>query len=564
MKNSNNLFFPIQVTKPRNLKNDILSGLTVALALVPEAIAFAFIMKIDPIIGLYAAFMMGLVTALIGGRPGMISGATGAVAVILAPLVAQQIDAAVSAGLSTDAAMQSALGYLFAAVMLMGVIQVLFGVLKLGKFIRLVPHPVMLGFVNGLAIVIFRSQFEMFHLGHIESSREKLVIWTVMGILIAMTMSISFFMPKLTKAVPATLTALVVVSLIGFVLNRSGIEVRTVLDFVRDNAPSEGPVRTSLAAGLPKFSLPRIPLTWQAFKTILPFSVLAASVGLIESLMTLTLVDELTETRGFGNQECLGQGIANIVNSLFGGMGGCAMIGQSVINIRAGGRGRTSGITAALGLLGFILFGSVLIEQIPLAALVGVMFMVVIGTFEWSSFRVIKSIPKSDALVIILVSLITVVENLAVAVAVGIILSALVFAWKKGKKMEASSAIDQFGAKIYSLDGALFFGSVQSFKDIFDYQGDPLDVVIDFANAHVHDHSGLEAVNFVAEKYGQLGKKLHLLNLSDECRQLIDKADNIVEVTILEGMHYELADDKLAWGEGIRILERLKRQKKAK
>ncbi len=546
MKQKNNFLFSIRISKPRNLKNDFLSGITVSLALVPEAIAFAFILGIDPVIGLYAAFMMGLVTALIGGRPGMISGATGAVAVILAPLIRERV---------ALGGMESALGYLFAAVVLMGIIQVLFGVLKLGKFIRLVPHPVMLGFVNGLAIVIFRSQFEMFELSHDLPSEQKILIWTVMGVLILLTMAISYLMPKITKAVPATLTAMVVVSLISLILNNLGIvEVTTVLDFVQGKDPS----KLTLAAALPRFAIPHIPLSLEAFRIILPYSILAASVGLIESLMTLTLVDELTETRGFGNQECVGQGIANILNGFFGGMGGCAMIGQSIINIRAGGRGRTSGITAAVALLGFILFGAPLIEQIPLAALVGVMFMVVIGTFEWSSFRVMKSIPKSDALVIVVVSVITVVTNLAIAVAVGIIFSALVFAWEKGKKMEATPFTDQFGSRIYPLEGALFFGSVQSFKDLFDYTQDPLDIVIDFDKAHVHDHSGLEAINFVAEKYGQQGKKLHLLNLSDECRDLLSKAENIVEVTIIEDAHYQLADDQLAW-QGLRLKERLKR-----
>ena len=528
-----NLFFKLLIPKPGNMKNDILSGLTVALALVPEAIAFAFIMGVDPTIGLYAAFMMGLVTSIIGGRPGMISGATGAVAVIFAPLVAQQ---------SRIGGIDSALGYLFAAVILMGLIQILFGVLKLGKFIRLVPHSVMLGFVNGLAIVIFRSQFEMFSLSHIADRGEKILILIVMGALILMTMAISYFLPKLTKAFPATLAAIVVVSGISILLNNMGIEVRTVMDFVREIDP----LKTTLAASLPDFSIPQIPFSFDAFKTILPFAVLAASVGLIESLMTLTLIDELTETRGHGNRECIGQGIGNIVNGFFGGMGGCAMIGQSVINIRAGGRGRTSGITAAVTLLGFILFGSVLIENIPLAALVGVMFMVVIGTFEWSSFRVMKQIPKSDAIVIILVSVITVVADLAIAVAVGIIFCALVFAWKKGQKIEVTECVDEHGTHIYKLDGALFFGSVSSFKEIFNVNDDPVHVVIDFTNARVHDHSGLEAINFIADRYTRLGKKLHLINLSSECRSLLKKAESIVEVTIIEGLDWHLAEDSLA------------------
>ena len=548
MKQQNDLLFSLRISKPRNLKNDFLSGLTVSLALVPEAIAFAFILGIDPIIGLYAAFIMGLVTSLIGGRPGMISGATGAVAVILAPLVRERL---------AVGGMESALGYLFAAVVLMGIIQVLFGLLKLGKFIRLVPHPVMLGFVNGLAIVIFRSQFEMFELSHLLPMQQKTLIWAVMGILILLTMTISFFMPKITKAVPATLTALVVVSLLGLILNHFGIvQVMTVLDFVQ----AKDPTKITLAASLPRFAVPLVPFSLEAFRTILPYSILAASVGLIESLMTLTLVDELTETRGFGNQECVGQGVANILNGFLGGMGGCAMIGQSIINIRAGGRGRTSGIVAAVSLLGFILYGAQLIEQIPLAALVGVMFMVVISTFEWSSFRVMKSIPKSDALVIVFVSVVTVVTNLAIAVALGSVFSALVFAWEKGKRIVADPFTNQFGSRIYPLEGALFFGSVQSFKDLFDFTHDPLDIVVDFDKARVHDHSALEAINFVAEKYGQQGKRLHLLHLSDECLALLKKAENIVEVTIIEGSHYQLAHDQLAW-QGLRLKERLKRAK---
>jgi sulfate permease, SulP family len=524
----------LNIKGPQNLKNDVLSGITVALALVPEAIAFAFIVGIDPTIGLYAAFMMGLVTAIIGGRPGMISGATGAVAVIFAPLIRSQV---------AIGGMESALGYLFAAVILMGIIQVLFGVLKLGKFIRLVPHPVMLGFVNGLAIIIFRSQFEMFMTGHQESFGAKALVLIVMGILIAITMAISYFLPKLTKAVPATLAAIIIVSIISIFLNKAGFPVFNVLDFVQEKDAT----RMTLAASLPTFSFPKIPLNLNALKIILPYSMLAASVGLIESLMTLSLVDEMTDTRGRGNRECVGQGVANILNGFFGGMGGCAMIGQSVINIKAGGRGRSSGITAAVALLFFILFGAPLIENIPLAALVGVMFMVAFGTFEWSSFRVLKQIPKSDALVIVLVSVITVTVDLAVAVAVGIIFSALVFAWKKGTKIVAQERVDENGTKIYKLEGALFFGSVMSFKDLFRFNEDPEDVVIDFKNARVHDHSGLEALNFITEKYSSLNKKLHILNLSHECRLLLNKAEGIVEITEIEGLEWHhLAENSLA------------------
>lgn len=527
-----NSFISLRISKPRNLKNDLLSGITVALALVPEAIAFAFIVGIDPTIGLYAAFMMGLITAILGGRPGMISGATGAVAVIFAPLVAQQLQVGT---------MESALGYLFAAVMLMGLIQILFGVLKLGKFIRLVPHPVMLGFVNGLAIVIFKSQFDLFG---IKPELDLLVQLPQLGLmlgLIALTMAVSYFLPKLTKAIPATLAAIVIVTGLSFFLRSWGLEVPTILDFVQDHDPS----RLTLAAGLPTFSLPNVPFSWETLQIIFPYALLAAAVGLIESLMTLTLVDELTDTRGQSNRESIGQGFANLVNGLFGGMGGCAMIGQSVINIRAGGRGRTSGITAALALLCFILFAAPLIELIPLAALVGVMFMVVLGTFEWTSLRLFGKIPGSDALTIVLVSLVTVVFDLATAVAVGVIFSALVFAWKKGKKIDNTVETDQHGTKIYHPDGSLFFGSAQSFKDLFNYKDDPTQVVIDFSKAKIFDHSGLEAVNFVAEKYTEQGKKLHLLNVSQECKDLLIRAESIVELTLINDLHWHLADDAL-------------------
>lgn len=555
-----NRFIKLKLAKPRNLKNDILSGLTVALALVPEAIAFAFIAGVDPRVGLYAAFLMGLVTSIFGGRPGMISGATGAVAVIFIKLVHDQ---------NAIGGMESAMGYLFAAVIMMGLFQILFGVFRLGKFIRLVPHSVMLGFVNGLAIVIFRSQFEMFSVESLHANGpelftlfntsfnlQQIIVLLVMGLLILMTMAISYFLPKLTKAIPATLVALVVVTGLSLLLNSLGVEVRTILDFVKE----KDPLKETLASGLPHFGIPAFPfipsgwnseafsVTIEAFKTILPYSLMAAAVGLIESLMTLTLVDELTETRGQGNRECIGQGLANVVNGFFGGMGGCAMIGQSVINIRAGGRGRTSGIAASLSLLAFILFGAPIIERIPLAALVGVMFMVVIGTFEWSSLRLFRKIPVADVLVIIIVSAITVIfSNLALAVIVGIIFSAVVFAWEKGSKITYTQRVDEHGTHIYQLNGALFFGSVTSFKDIFNIKEDPIHVVIDFEKSRVHDHSGLEAINFIATKYAEQGKKLHLLNLSPECRSLLKKAESLVEVTVIEGLNWHLVEDSLAW-----------------
>ncbi|NQU39376.1 MAG: SulP family inorganic anion transporter [Lentisphaerae bacterium] len=530
-----NKVFKLTIERPRNIKNDILSGLTVALALVPEAVAFSFVAKVDPVVGLYAAFMMGLITAICGGRPGMISGATGAVAVIFAPLMLGLYEQ----GMDSDTATQ----YLFASVILMGLIQIVFGVFKLGKFIRMVPHPVMLGFVNGLAIIIFRAQFEMFYVGH--GAEAHLLAMGPMAIMVGMiglTMGISLFLPKLTKAVPETLVAIVTVTVLSVVLAKLGIhESRTVLDFVQGMDPS----KTTIAAGFPTFLIPSAPFNWATIKMILPYSALAAAVGLIESLMTLTLVDELTETRGRGNRECIGQGLANVVNGFFGGMGGCAMIGQSMINFRGGGRGRLSGISAALCLLAFLLFAAPLVEIVPLAALVGVMFMVVIGTFEWSSFRVLPSVPKMDAFIIILVSVVTVMHDLASAVLVGIIVSALAFAWEHGKKIHARVETASNGAKLYRLESALFFGSAQSFKDLFDPINDPQDVVIDFAAARVYDHSAIEAINNITKRYADQGKDLHLLNLSKECQELLDKADNIVECSVIEHLDWHIADDRL-------------------
>ncbi|MEO2054466.1 MAG: SulP family inorganic anion transporter [Nitrospira sp.] len=539
LRSTKNRFIPLKIKRPENIKNDLLSGLTVSLALVPEAIAFSFVAGVDPKVGLYAAFMMGLVTGIFGGRPGMISGATGAVAVIFAPLVAKVVSLGQSSGMSTDMVLENALGYLFSAVILMGLIQILCGVLKLGKFIRLVPHPVMLGFVNGLAIIIFKAQFEQFTAGGELLAMAPLFL---MCILIALTMAIGILLPKFTKAVPATLIGIAVVSLIGHFINQGnpGL-VRTVLDFVQDRNASI----TTIAAGLPTFGLPAMPFTLDAFTMILPYAVLAAAVGLIESLMTLTLVDELTETRGRGNKECIGQGLANVVNGFLGGMGGCAMIGQSMINIRGGGRGRLSGITSAICLLGFVLFGAAFIEKVPLAALVGVMFMVVIGTFEWSSLRLVNKIPRSDLLVIIIVSGVTVAVDLAIAVLVGIIISALVFAWEHGKMIQAEKRKTD-GRTLYHLKGPLFFGSVTSFKDLFDFKSDSEHIVIDFAESRVWDHSGLEALQNITERYSQNGKKLHLLNLSKECRGLLGKAGSIVELSVIEDLEWHIADDVLA------------------
>ncbi len=498
-----------------NPKNDILSGLTVALALVPEAVAFAFVAGVNPLVGLYAAFMVGLITSIFGGRPGMISGATGAMAVVMVALVADH-----------------GVEYLFAAVVLCGLLQILFGALKLGKFIRLVPQPVMLGFVNGLAIVIFLSQLEQFKFvddAGMKAWLEGNALYIMLG-LVALTMAIIHFLPKLTNVIPSALAAIVVVSFGAIWL---GLDTRTVGDVA------------NIAGGLPQFSIPAVPFTLETLWIILPYSLILAGVGLIESLLTLTLIDELTQTRGRSNKECIAQGASNTVNGFFGGMGGCAMIGQSMININSGGRGRLSGITAAVALLMFILFGSDIIAQIPLAALVGVMMMVVLGTFEWSSFRILKKIPKSDAFVLILVSGVTVATDLAIAVITGVIVSALVFAWEHAQHIRADIK-EADGVKTYELHGPLFFGSTSYFLELFDPKNDPDNVVIEFKHSRVADHSGLEVIDTLAERYNQEGKTLSLKHLSPECRQLLTKAGNMVEVDVIEDPKYHVATDKLA------------------
>jgi SulP family sulfate permease len=507
------------------VKNDMLSGLTVALALVPEAVAFAFVAGVEPIVGLYGAFMMGLITALIGGRPGMISGATGAMAVVMVSLVATH-----------------GVAYLFAAVVLTGLIQISAGVLRLGKFIRLVPYPVMLGFVNGLAIVIFLAQLKQFQVPSAGGGTEWLgggPLWVMLG-LIALTMLIIHFLPRLTVAVPASLAAIIGVTLLALGLD---LDTRTVQDVLRDMS---GDPTATIAGSLPSFSIPAVPMTWETLEIILPYSLILAGVGLIESLLTLQLIDELTETRGRGNKECIGQGVANSVNGLFGGMGGCAMIGQSIININSGGRGRLSGIVAALALLAFILFAAGLIEMIPVAALIGVMFMVVLGTFEWATFRMFGKVPLADTLISILVAAVTVISDLAIAVIIGVIVSALVFAWEHAKQMGAKAFVDENGVKTYELHGPLFFGSVHAFNALFDPKNDPDEVVVDFYDSRVADHSGLEAIDALAERYLRAGKTLHLKHLSAECRTLLDKAGDLVEVNLVEDPTYRVADDRLA------------------
>lgn len=481
--------------KATNLKDDILSGLTVSLALVPEAVAFSFVAGVDPLVGLYTAFIIGLITSIFGGRPGMISGATGAVAVVVTELVASK-----------------GIEYLFAAAIVMGIIQILAGVLKYGRFIRLVPYPVMIGFVNGLAMIIFISQFEQFKVGHEWLTGYEL--YTMIG-LILLTMVIIKFAPKYIRSVPSTLISIVVVTLLVVFLD---VHTRTVSDLA------------SISGGLPMFHIPEVSFNLDTLMTVLPYSAVMATIGLIESLMTMSLIDEITETKGNGNKECIGQGLANIVTGFFGGMGGCAMIGQSMININSGGKRRASGITAALALIAMILFGSKLISMIPIAALVGVMFMVVIGTFEWSTFSILNKIPTSDAIVILLVSVVTVFTNLAVSVAVGIIVSALVFAWNKGKKITSEVIIEEDGTKIQILDGPLFFGSVKNFLDLFKVNEDPDLVIIDFSKSGIYDHSALEAINSLTSRYANAGKQIHLKHLSSECKDLLNNAENILEV----------------------------------
>ena len=586
----------IRSAKSGSARSEILAGLTVALALVPESVAFAFVAGVPPLVGLYAAFIICLVTAIFGGRPGMISGATGAMAVVVVALVANH-----------------GIGYLFPAVVLCGLLQMLAGVLRLGKFIRIVPHPVMLGFVNGLAIVILLAQADSFKALSVDGSMAFLrgtPLWIMLA-LVAATVGIIAFLPKLTRAVPASLAAIVTISLVAMAINawppgsatdaqapRAERPVRTGGDLVLDNTRAaavrqaqgekdaaaldsalavlpetvgeaiavsiegESPFaplsieetaavlaeidesEAGISGGLPRFAwldfeLP--PFTFETLLIILPFSVILAGVGLIESLMTMTLVDELTETRGNGNRECLGQGVANVTCGIFGGMGGCAMIGQSLINVKSGGRRRLSGITAALSLLVFFLFLAPLIEAVPIAALVGVMLMVVVGTFEWTTLQTWRKIPKAEVLVMLVVAGYTVfMHDLATAVLLGVVLSALIFAWNKSTHLYADVQADEHGSRIYQLHGGLFFGSVGTFRELFDPASDPDDVVIDFYFSRVYDQSGLEAINTLAERYTTLGKRLHLRHLSEDCRRLLDKAGDLVEVNISEDPHYHV------------------------
>lgn len=493
-----------------NYKTEVLAGLTVAMTMIPESLSFAILAGFSPLTGLYAAFIMGLVTAVLGGRPGMVSGGAGATAVVLIAL------------------MQShGIEYVLAAVALAGVLQILVGIFKLGKFIRLVPQPVMYGFVNGLAIIIFMAQLQQFKVstpggaGWLTGSP----LWIMLA-LVMITVLIVIFFPKITKAVPASLVAIMVVFGIVFFF---GIETKTVRDIA------------SVSGGLPPFHIPQVPFNLDMLKVIFPYSLVMAGVGLIESLLTLNLVDEIAGNKGRSNKECVAQGSANILNGFFTGMGGCAMIAQTFVNLAAGSRARLSGIIASLTILLIILLGAPVIEKLPMAALVGVMVMVAIGTFEWISIRIINKMPKQDVVVGILVAVITVwLHNLALAVLIGVVISALVFAWESAKRIRARKYIDELGVKHYEIYGPLFFGSVSAFMEKFEVQNDPAEVVIDFKESRVVDMSAIEALNKLTDKYRIAGKKLHLRHLSEDCKQLLKNADAVIEVNVLEDPGYKV------------------------
>lgn len=509
MKSVLNLF---DLKQKVDYKTEVLSGLTVALALVPEAVAFAFVAGLSPLTGLYAAFMMGLVTAVFGGRPGMISGATGAVAVVIVTL-----------------AKSHGVEYIFATVILAGMLQMAAGFLRLGKLIRLVPHPVIFGFVNGLAIIIFLSQLDQFK----DASGQWLTgsALYILVALVVLTMFIIWGLPRITKAVPASLAAILVV--FGIVAGL-GIDTRTVGDMA------------SIQGSFPPFHIPAVPMNLETLTVIFPYAAIVAGVGLIESLLTLNIVDEITETRGRGNKEAIAQGAANVLSGFFSGMGGCAMIGQSLINVSNGARARLSGIVAAVMLLVFVMFGSSLIEQVPMAALTGLMIMVSIGTFEWASLRTFRRFPKSDVFVMVMVTLVTVfLHNLALAVLIGVVIAALVFAWDNAKRIRARKHTDANGVKHYEIYGPLFFGSVTAFNEKFDVLNDPIEVIIDFAESRVVDMSAIEALNRITERYQKVGKTVHLKHLSPDCRQLIRNAEKVIDVNVIDDPTYKVMTDAL-------------------
>ncbi len=497
-----------------NYKNEILAGLTVAMTMIPESLSFAILAGLSPLTGLYAAFLMGLVTAILGGRPGMVSGGAGATVVVLIALASSH-----------------GVEYLFAAVVLAGILQMLVGLFKLGKFVRLIPHPVMYGFLNGLAVIIFMAQVAQFKVvqNGIETWMQGPTLYLMAGLTL-LTIAIVFLLPKFTKAVPASLVAILVVFGIVYFFN---IDTKKVIDIA------------SVRGSLPSFHIPQIPFDIETLKIIFPYALVMAGVGLIESLLTLNMVDEITNTKGQSNREAVAQGIANITNGFFGGMGGCAMVAQTLVNISAGARARLSAIIGSLTILLIILVGGPVIEQIPMAALVGVMMMVAIGTFEWVSFRIINKMPRHDIFIGMLVALIIVLlHNLALAVLIGVIISALVFAWESAKRIRARKYLDENGIKHYEIFGPLFFGSIAAFTEKFDVLNDPQEVIIDFRESKVVDMSAIEALNKITEKYKKKGKKLRLRHLSQDCRQLLKNAESVIDVNIIEDPTYQVMTNK--------------------
>lgn len=511
MKKVLNLF---DLTQKVNFKTEVLAGLTVAMTMIPESLSFAILAGFPPLMGLYAAFIAGLVTAVFGGRPGMISGGAGATVIVLMALMKS-----------------NGLEYVLAAVALAGVVQILIGVFKLGKFIRLVPHPVMFGFVNGLAIIIFwsqRLQFQKMINGEMDWITGTPLI--IMGVLVALTILIVVLLPKVTKAVPSSLVAIIVLFLIVYFFN---IDTKTVKDIA------------SVSGGFPPFHIPNIPLTWATFEIIAPPAMIMAAVGLTEGLLTLNLVDEITETKGDGNKECIAQGSSNVLNGFFFGMGGCPMIAQTLVNLSAGSRARLSGIVASLTILLIVLVGAPVIEKVPMAALVGVMIMVAFGTFEWATLRIFNKMPKSDVFLVVIVAAITVIlHNLALAVLIGVIISALLFAWESAKRIRARKYIDDQGVKHYEIYGPLFFASTTAFTEKFDVANDPDVVVINFEESRVSDMSAIEALNVVTSRYHKLGKKVHLRHLSKDCIALLKNAEAIIDVNIIEDPTYKLPVDQ--------------------
>ena len=514
MKKVFNLF---DLTQKVNYKTEVLAGLTVAMTMIPESLSFAILAGLPPLMGLYASFIAGLVTAIFGGRPGMISGGAGATVITLIALM------------NSDG-----LEYVLAAVALAGVIQILIGVFKLGKFIRLVPHPVMFGFVNGLAIIIFMSQIDQFKtLVNGEVSWLSGTPLYIMAGLVALTVAIVVLLPKVTKAVPSSLVAILVIFAIVYFF---GIDTKTVKDIA------------SVSGGFPPFHIPNIPLTFDTLKLIAPYSLIMAAVGLTEGLLTLSLVDEITETKGNGNRECIAQGGSNILNGFFFGMGGCPMIAQTLVNLSAGSRARLSGIIASLTILMIVLFGAPVIEKLPMAALVGVMIMVAVGTFEWVSLKIFNKVPKKDVFLVIIVAVITVIlHNLALAVLVGVILSALFFAWESAKRIRARKYVDEDGIKHYEIFGPLFFASTTNFLEKFDVQHDPKEVIIDFKESRVSDMSAIESLNVITERYHKVGKKVHLRHLSPDCIRLLRNAEAIIDVNIMEDPTYRIVENRIEY-----------------